>query len=292
MSGGNGSGGGQGWGSVAFDVPVELARPFATWLGHQAARRGRISEGLSLLPHEYEAPFLAGTSLPEDLTIGCPLGDNAKRRWLRHLGGDTEREPERKAKLLAVRITRAVRRVDVGTATRYDIWLRRTKEQDPVVDYELRDMLANDILIWNRLRPVALDAGLVLAPLAKGQAILWLEEVERAIACARVEHLEAEESETMELVTVLRDLTESSRPWTWSEDDPYPRGLARIEHDGKAGWVRSVLLREVRNQLGRVSRVAMRRARVHLGWQSADWRIETAYLRVWFLPPRLPRVDE
>ena len=106
------------------------------------------------------------------------------------------------------------------------------------------------------------------------------------MADREVARQDPEDSEAMEVRQLLADITSSARLWTWSEEDPYPRGIARVEHDGLVGWPRGPLVREVRAAMGAVSRVALRRAREALGWRAYDWRLETAYLRVWATKPK------
>jgi len=258
----------------------EMTPALATWLGWQAARYSRIVEGRRLLSAEMWPPYDIGLSLPEDMSVLCPGGDSVRRRWLRKLGGEAvpdRREPAVQA--LAARIVSATRRQDVGTATRYDVTLRKG---DRVV--ELRDLRAADLLSWQALRPIALDCGIALPPLVRGQGKLWMQEVENALEDARTVPLAADESDAGEIIVLLEDLTRHAREWQWSEDEPYPVGIRKIIHHANVGWPRGIVQKEIRAELGRVSRVAAARARRHLGWVEAEWKIETASIRVWCRP--------
>ena len=249
----------------------------ARWLGRQAARRDRVDAGRLLVPPALARDYDEGADAPDYPPVRPGiLDETARRRLLRALGGTAPERTEREVPPLAASIARLVQRADVGTATRYD---RSLQAGARVV--ELLDLRASDLLDWAALRPIALDARLVLPRLAKGQADLWLAEVERAIAEVEVRQLEPEGSEAMECRDLLLQLAEASRPWEPSEDEPTPRGLVAIVRGGQIGWPRGLLLREVRSHLGRVSRVALHRACVSLGWESADWRCEALYLRVW-----------
>lgn len=249
----------------------------ARWLGHEAAKRGKQARGRAFVPENLLAEYDEGTRLS-----GFPpvrpgvLDENARRRIKRCLDGDEESDSRRKVPPLDVAIKRLVQRADVGTATRYDVLL---EFGDKAV--QLRDLRASDLLAFDRIRPIAFDARLVLPPLRKGQGEMWVAEVERAMEKVETIEMEPEGSEAMEIRELLYSLTISSRPWTWAEDDPFPRGIARISHDDRYGWVRGTLMHEIRSEMGRVSRVALHRACLSLGWTNADWRIETAYLRVW-----------
>lgn len=253
----------------------------ARWLGSQANRRGCIAAGRCLVERAVLPAYEEGAALPESVVVRVRLTDTLRRAWVRRLeavAAAASATPRGRRELppLPVRIVRIVQRSDVGTATRYDLTLA---DQDG--ETLLQDLRAMDLLTWHRLRPIAFDARMVLPPLSKGQAALWHDEIGQAMRSAEHASLCDEESEAMEIRGILRDLSESARGWAWSEEDPYPRGVARIEHNGAVGWPRGPLLKEVRAQMGKVSRVALRRARVDLGWNAADWRIETAYIRVW-----------
>ena len=252
----------------------EITPAVAAWLGWQAARLGRVDEGRDLVPADLMGHYDGGADLPESISMMCPGGENLRRRLLRRLGGDPE--PKRTVRPLAVSIVGMVRRPDVGTATRYNVTLERDGRR--VV---LRDLVASDLLTFSRLRPIAMDAGLVLAELEKGQARLWLAEVERATDSALVVPLAPEESEAGEILDTIAEIMADAREWTWSDDDTYPRGIALVRHDGMEGWTRGPVQDAIRARLGRVSRVALSRSLAHLGMVRADWRIETAYVRVW-----------
>jgi hypothetical protein len=255
----------------------EITPAVATWLGWQAARKDRITEGRDLVPEEYEPNYDVGTTLPEDMSVVCPAPDALRRKLLRWLGGEPEKK--RKAVPIDVKLSDVVRRKDIGTATRYDVTLER---RGKVV--RLRDLLAGDLLTWSRLRPVALDAGLVMPDLDRGQGKLWLLEVEQAIEEAKTVQLAPEESEAGEIMDVLTDIISDAPVWEWAEDDPYPRGVARVVKDGREGWTRGPVQDAIRAKLGRVSRVQLTRALRHLELSRSDWRIETAYVRVWSRP--------
>ena len=204
----------------------------------------------------------------------CPAPEALKRRLHRRLGG--EQEKRRKVPPLPVEILGMVKRPDVGTATRYNVTLRKG-EREAV----LRDLCASDLLTWSRLRPIAMDCGMVLHNLENGQAAKWLEAVEAALDAAVVVPLTPEESEAGEIIDVIGDIIDNAREWEWSEDDRQPRGIALINHDGMRGWTRGPIQDALRARIGRVSRVALSRSLSHLGLVRADWRIETAYVRVW-----------
>jgi hypothetical protein len=211
------------------------------------------------------------------MSVVCPAPEALRRRLFRALGGDPE--PKKRALPLPIAIVDLVRRPDVGTHSRYDLTIARGTRRAI-----LRDLVASDLLTYSRLRPIALDAGLVLAELSQGQGALWIAEVERAMASARIVPLAPEESDTGELIEALEEVMASAREWAWSEEDTYPRGIARITQAGYEGWTRGPLLDALRARYGRLSRVALSRALGHLGLARADWRIESGYLRVWARP--------
>lgn len=267
---------------------VVLDADIARWLGHHAARRGCFAAGRSLVPDDLHAAYddgaIGADSDPQARSPQVRLTQARRKVWLRAIEAAADPRPAEqitsaRVDPLPATILHLVQRADVGTATRYDLTLGPAAS--PVV---LRDLRGADLLTWERLRPIALDARLVLPSLTKGQRPLWLAEVQRAVAGAECVQLDDEDSDAMEIRSILRQLTEAARTWTWTEEDTYPRGIARILYAGLDGWPRGPLVREVRAALGRVSRVSLRRARADLGWVSRDWRIETAYLRVWARP--------
>jgi hypothetical protein len=262
----------------AETVP-EITPAVATWLGWQAARLDRIDEGRAVVSPDLADAYERGVALPEEMSVICPGGENLRRRLLRRLGGDTD--PKRRVPPLEVVIAGMVQRRDVGTATRYDVTLRRGDRS-----VTLRDLVASDVLTWSRLRPIAMDAGMVLSDLEKGQARMWLAEVERAMGSARIVQLSPDESEAGEIMDVLRDIMEIAQTWEWSEDDTYPRGIARVVLDGKEGWTRGPIEDAMRAKLGRVGRVQKSRALAAMGLSRAEWRYGAAYVRVWCRPLR------
>lgn len=257
----------------------EITPAIATWLGWQAARKGREDEGRDLIPESMEPSYDAGRALPDDMSVVCPAPETLKRKLLRRLGGEPDRK--RKVKPLDVKIVGMVKRPDVGTATRYNVTIQKGDRAAT-----LRDLCASDLLTWSRLRPIAMDAGMVLHNLERGQAVKWLEAVEAALEKAVVVPLAPEESEAGEIIDLISDIISSARPWEWSEDDQHPRGIALVVHDGVKGWTRGPIQDVLRAKLGRVSRVALSRSVRHLGLARADWRIGSSYIRVWAETPR------
>ena len=255
----------------------EITPAIATWLGWQAARKDRVEEGRSIVPEEYEPSFDVGVALPEEVSVVCPAPDSLRRKLLRWLGGEPDKK--RKTAPIDVSLGEITRRKDIGTSTRYDVELSRRGKS--VV---LRDLLAGDLLTWSRLRPIALDAGLVLPDLDRGQGKLWLLEVERAIEEATTVQLAPEESEAGEIMDVLLDIISDAPTWEWADDDTYPRGVSRVVKDDREGWTRGPVQDAIRAKLGRVSRVQLTRALRHMSLSRSDWRIETAYVRVWSRP--------
>lgn len=260
------------------DAPDPAITPaIAAWLGWHAARKGRTEEGKELIPEEMLPSYEMGTDLPEDISMTCPAPEPLRRRLLRRLGGPPE--PRRKAPPIEIEIVELVRRPDIGTATRYDLVLRKGEKRA-----RMCDLRASDMLTWSRLRPIAMDSGMVLPPLERGQASQWLTAVEKALEGAASVPLAPEESEAGEIAEIVTDILETAPTWEWSDEDPYPRGIARVVNDGREGWVRGPIMDAIRTRLGKVSRVALVRALRHLNLRRAEWRIETAYLRVWCRP--------
>lgn len=255
-------------------MEIEITPAIATWLGWQAARKDRIDAGRGIVPEVMAEHYDRGVELPEEVSMTCPAPEPVRRRLLRRLGGDPE--PQRRVPPIGVSIVEMVRRPDVGTGSRYNVVLDRGGKRA-----SLRDLVASDLLTWSHLRPVALDAGMVLASLEQGQAALWLAEVERAMGSATVVPLTPEESEAGEIIDTLSEIMEAAQEWVWAEDDAYPRGIALVKHGGREGWTRGPMQDALRARLGRVSRVALSRSLAHLGLVRADWKIETAYVRVW-----------
>lgn len=253
----------------------------ARWLGNQAARRGCVAAGRSLVDPSVMGAYQEGAAHAETSSHRARLTDAERKSWIRRLeavAAATSRQPQarREPPPLPARIVRVVQRADVGTATRYDLTL--SGEDGEIT---LQDLRAADLLTWSRLRPIALDSLMVLPSLSKGQGQLWHDEVRRAMREAERGVLGDEDSEAMRVRAILRDLSSSARKWEWSEEDDKPRGVARIEHNGWTGWPRGALTKEVRAHMGSVSYVAFRRARASLGWSEAEWRIETARILVW-----------
>ena len=257
-------------------APPTLTAQDARWLGYQARKRGAVARGRRLVSEDRLEDYEAGASAADGVTFRPGMLDEAARRRLMRALTAPDDEEDRPPPL-PITLERIVQRVDVGTATRYDLTLSAGR-----VVFTLSDLRATDILRWESLRPMALDARVVLPPLKKGQAAAWLAQVQVALDAATVQEQEPEDSEAMEVRALLRDLATTARSWAWSEDDSVPHGIARIEHQGMVGWPRGALTREVRAQLGQhASRVAFRRARQALGWCARDWKIETAHVRVW-----------
>jgi len=252
----------------------EITPAIAMWLGWQAARTGRTDEGRALVPDEVIESYDKGVGLPDGVGMICPAPEALRRRLMRRLGGDPE--PRKQIPPLTITISELVRRPDIGTGTRYNVTLQRAERKAT-----LRDLVASDLLTWSHLRPIALDAGMVLANLEQGQVKLWLAEVERAMDSAQVVPLLPEESEAGEIIDLLSEAIDAAQLWEWAEEDPYPRGVARIEWQGMVGWTRGPIQDALRARLGKVSRVALSRSLAHLGLARLDWRIETAYVRVW-----------
>ena len=257
-------------------APPTLTPQDARWLGYQAKKRNAVGRGRRLVSEDRLDDYDAGANAADGVTFRPGMLDEAaRRRLLRALSAPVDEEDGPPP--LPIILEQIVQRLDVGTATRYDL----TLSAGPKV-FTLSDLRATDLLRWENLRPVALDARVVLPPLKKGQAAAWLAQVQRALSAATVEEQEPEDSEAMEVRALLRDLATTARPWSWSEDDPVPHGIARIEYQDMVGWPRGALTREVRAQLGQhASRVAFRRARESLGWRARDWKIETAHVRAW-----------
>ena len=253
---------------------ADLTPAAATWLGWQAAKMDRLEEGRDLVPVSLEEHYEKGVTLPDDISVMCPGGENMRRRLMRRLGGDPE--PKRRAPPLEVSIAGITQRKDVGTSTRYDVELIKGERS-----IMLRDLLAGDLLTWSRLRPIALDCGVVLQNLEQGQVKLWLAEVERAMGSARVVKLSQDESEAGEILDVLQDIMADAQTWEWADDDPYPRGIARVVFGEMEGWTRGPMQDAIRAKIGRVGRVQLARALRSLGLSRREWKVESAYVRVW-----------
>ena len=264
---------------------AELAR----WVGGQAERRGRYDDGLTLVPEELVPSYVEGAQVaridPRPIRAPAEVDEPRRRRLLRLLDARHEAAGgERHAPPLEVAVVSARQRRDIGTATRYDLVLGLHGQE-----CDLRDLRAGDVLDYRRLRPIALDAArLALPGLRRGQGPLWDAAVQGAMASAEVVELEPGQSEALEIREALSDAIEAAHPWTWSDEDPYPRGIAAITYHSQTGWPRGPLLREVRAAIGRVSRVALSRACRSLDLTAREWRVETAHLRVWARPEVTP----
>jgi hypothetical protein len=246
----------------------------ARWLGAHAARRQVADLGRCLVPDHLLSAYDEGLALPVG-TSASPgvLPEKIRRRLLRRLdgaqdGGDAPPVP--------VSIVSLLMRSDIGTATRYDATIA-----DDARTVTLRDLRAEDLLTWEHLRPIAMDARMVLPPLTKSQAKQWLAVLRLAIEGAEVVPMEALGSEAVEVRDVIADILETAPWWEPSEDDPFPRGIVAIRQDDLVGWPRGQIVRRLRAECGTVGRIALRRACLALGLHAADWRFGDSYIRVW-----------
>lgn len=248
----------------------------ARWLGLQAARMGVLRPGRELIHPSVIAVYEAGGALPADSKLTHGLTDGERSRWVRELRRVGGQVPETSAPELPAVIAKLVQRHDIGTGTRYDMTLRADGK-----DYVLRDLLAVDLLSWERIRPIACDAGLVLPALKKGGGDLWTAEVKRAMEVREVRLMVPEESETVDMRHRMMEMAMAARRWEYSEDDPRPIGLALIERDTLIGWPREPMKNELRARIGRLSRVALPRAVSSLGWVAREWRYPGGSVHVW-----------
>lgn len=261
-------------------VTLVVDETLARWLGLQAAREGAIADARAWIDPSVVDAFEAGAGLPASTILRHGLTEARRKAYIRELQRLGSRRAPVATGALPASIVKIVQRKDVGTSTRYDMTLRSGKGKT----VELRDLRATDILSWERLRPIACDARMVLPSLGRGEGGRWVEEVERAMESVEECEMAPEESEAMEIRQALLEMAMAARPWTWTADDPMPVGLARIDRGPLVGWTRGPMQQEVRTRMGRVSRVALRRAIVSLGWVRREWEVETAYLRVWTMP--------
>jgi len=248
----------------------------ARWIGLQAAKYNVLRPARALIHPGALAAFQAGAELPASTRLPHGLTEAERSHWLRELrrvGGKTD-EPA--ATDLPVTIVRLVQRHDVGTGTRYDVTLRANGKE-----YLLRDLIAADLLSFERLRPIACDARLVLDPLPKGGAKLWTAEVRRAMDEVQVRDMAPEESDAMDIRHRLLAMATAARKWEYAPDDTRPIGLSVIERGGLIGWPREPMQHELRSRMGKVGRVALRRATESLGWVAREWKYPGHGIYVW-----------
>lgn len=244
----------------------------AMWLGQRAAQAGAAEKGRELVPAEMIPYYEQGLALPEGTSVtGVTLPAATRKRLLRQLGAPPEADVEVPLRLDSIHV-----REDIGTASRYDVTL--TSYGRTVT---LRDLRGADLLRWERLREIAVDQRLILPSIQGEQKKRWLTLLSRAMERATVAPMEALGSEAIEVRDIIASAMSEARDWSWSEEDPYPRGIARVVWGSMEGWPRGALMREIRSSCGSVGRVALRRALVDLRLEAIDWRIETAHLRVW-----------
>lgn len=253
----------------------------ARWLGSSAAEAGVADECRPLVDPSIVGEYDLGVSMPGAVRAPASMEPKERqrlRRVIKARGGEKERGDPPSA--LPCAIVSIVQVADIGIDTRYIVTLEAKGRRA-----HLRDLKASDLLNFERVRPIALDARMVLPRLAKGQDSLWLDEVGRAMDVAEVVDADEEGTEARELRQRMSDIARVARTWTYGEDTPRPEGIMRVAHDGRVGWTRGPMLDELRRVSGSLNRTALRRAREALGWSAEEWQIPTGedrvFVRVW-----------
>lgn len=249
----------------------------ARWLGLQAARMGVLRPAQDLIHPLAIGAYRTGADLPASTKLPHGLTESQRSHWIRELRRVGGRLPEKAGDVsLPATIVRMVQRHDIGTGTRYDVTLRSGGK-----DYTLRDLISKDLLEWERLRPIAFDARLVLPPLGKVERPLWLAEVARAMETVDVRAMVPEESETVDMRNRMLEMAVAARRWEYAPEDTRPIGLVHILRGELIGWPREPMKGELRSRIGRLSRVGLPRAVQSLGWVAREWKYENRSVHVW-----------
>lgn len=213
--------------------------------------------------------------------------DQAARDWLTALAAriqwDVPDEKPQKPAISDLKILSIRQRRDVGTDTHYDLTLDWRGET-----IRLEDLHDCDIDSYQKIRVWARNEGHWLPRPDRKTKAQWDDMCARAWPAMERVEAQPEETKAMEIRHSLKRIIASlCQDWDPAAE-PEPRGI-RAFHDRKNDTVyipRGQVTDLIRQQVGLVSRVALRRAEQSLGWvrEPHARQISRVRCRMWRMP--------